>query len=194
MLIPFGVLSSAGAAVGFESDYELISTTVLGTATSEVVFSSLATYASTYKHLQIRAVTRTTSSASYADNVRIRINGQTSTYAWHGIQIFGDNSLNGVGASNSNGSLIAPTAGNLATANVFGAQVIDILDAFSASKNKTFRALGGQVQGTTNENNLGFSSGARFSTDSITSIELSSWSTTPDFIAGSRFSLYGIKG
>jgi hypothetical protein len=64
MLIPFGILSAAGAGGGVAGDYELISSEILGTTAASVTFSSLGDYSSTYKHLQIRAVVR----HSAADN------------------------------------------------------------------------------------------------------------------------------
>jgi hypothetical protein len=171
--------------------YDLLATEILTSSQASVTFASLGTYAADYQHLQIRGVSRT--SFGYpSDNIRIRINGQTATYAFHILQVYGDNSLNAGAGANSNGSLIAPTTGGTATSNVFGAQVIDLLDPFVSNKNRTFRGFGGHAQGSTNNNNVGLQSGARFSTDSITAIELSPWAGA-NLVTGSRFSLYGIR-
>jgi hypothetical protein len=188
MLIPFGVLSAAGAAVGFESDYELISTTVLGTATSEVVFSSLATYASTYKHLQIRAAARTGRTGFNTGAVSLRFNADTSSsYRYH--ELFGNGSSVSSFADSEQASIRGAffVAADNTAANGFGAGVLDILDPYSTTKNTTTRALSGVATG-----GLALTSGGFFKTDSITSITLFCIAAT-NFSAGSRFSLYGIK-
>jgi hypothetical protein len=70
-------------ASGFDTGaYELISTTILGSAQSSVVFD-VSSYTSTYKHLQIRVVTRTDRGAN-EDILGIRFNGDTgSNYITH---------------------------------------------------------------------------------------------------------------
>jgi hypothetical protein len=191
-VIPLGILAAAGGGAVFESSYDLLATEILTSSQASVTFASLGDYAADYQHLQIRGVSRTSFGLSASDNIRIRINGQTATYAWHILQVYGDNSLNAAAEPNSNGSLIAPTTGGTATSNVFGAQVIDLLDPFVSNKNRTFRGFGGHAQGSTNGNNVGLQSGARFSTDLITAIELSSWAGA-NLVTDSRFSLYGIR-
>jgi hypothetical protein len=75
------------------------------------------------------------------------------------------------------------------TSNQFTAVVIDLLDVYSTTKNKTIRALYGS-SGTPNVVQL--LSGAWFSTSSTTSLTVGRLSN--NFTNGSRFSLYGIKG
>jgi hypothetical protein len=81
-----------------------------------------------------------------------------------------------------------------APASVFGAGVVDILDAFSTTKNKTVRAFSGNY---TAANNLGdrqivhLASGVYLSTTAINSLTLYA---ANNLVAGSRFSLYGIRG
>ena len=48
MLIPYGILSAAGAAVATTVTYELIQTVTVGTSASEISFTSLGTYAADY--------------------------------------------------------------------------------------------------------------------------------------------------
>jgi hypothetical protein len=79
--------------------------------------------------------------------------------------------------------------GNSNTANIFGAAVVDILDPFSTTKNTTVRTLLGQTSST---NRVALSSGAFYSTAAITSVTL--FPETESILAGSRFSLYGIRG
>jgi hypothetical protein len=191
-LSALGIFSAAGAGgVVAASDYDLISTTTLGTATPSVTFSSLGDYSSTYKHLQIRTVGRVSADTSGSgDAFTVRFNGDSgSNYALH--QLFGNGSTV---TSNST----APATGFFgqrftdsgSTSNAFGAAVIDILDSYSTSKNKTARILGGNANNTSY---IFLNSGVWISTASITSITLSP-NVGGNFVAGSRFSLYGIKG
>jgi hypothetical protein len=186
-LSALGIFSAAGAGVVSAGAYELISSTILGTAQSSIVFD-VTGLGSTYKHLQIRAVARSSRSDTN-DNVYIRFNGDTANnYSTHFMWGNGTNAL-------SSGLATQPyiyAAGALAaansTANAFGAFYVDILDPFSTTKNKTTRALSG--------NPILFvemDTGNWRSTSATTSLTLS-LATGPNFLTGSRFSIYGLKG
>jgi len=111
-----------------------------------------------------------------------------SNYSVHGI--FGNGSTVGSFGltSQTKGRLF--TIGNaVESSNIFGAGVTDILDFSSTSKNTTVRSLGG-IAGTTDSIRL--NSFAYLSTSAVTSLFLYLESGT-NFVAGSRFSLYGIK-
>jgi hypothetical protein len=185
-LFPLGILS---AAAGGGETYELISTTVLGGTATSVTFSSLATYASTYKHLQIRTVARV-SASQVSQVIGIQINGDTGNkYSGPGVQ--GNcSTVSSFGYANSPTMDFQRLTAANATANSFGALVIDIIDPYAA-KNKTLRTLGGFT--STGENMVALTSGAYLNTSSITSITCLSFSPS-NFVAGSRFSLYGIRG
>ena len=174
------------------SHYELISTTVLGTATSSVTFSSLGDYSATYRHLQIRYVART-SRTETIDQLRLRINGNTSSsYASH--RLISNPSGGNVQSSafiNETSIDLSLITGNTATSNVFSSGVVDLLDAYSSSKNKTTRTLAG-TNGADFHRVMLFS-GLFNNTGSVTSLQLLPL-TGPNFVIGSRFSLYGIKG
>lgn len=185
MLIPIGFFGG-GAPAG---SYELIETTVLGSAASSVTFSSIA---STYKHLQLRIVARSSRSSSI-DNIGIRLNSDSGTnYATH--------TLEGTGSSVSSGARTGDTAtgrykipGNTAPANAFGASVIDILDYASTSKNTTTRHFAGMHETSASQYQIILSSGLWLNTAAVSSIYLYNLNAG-DFVTGSRFSLYGIKG
>jgi hypothetical protein len=184
MLIPLGFLAGSGG-VSFESDYELIETQVLGSAQSSVTFTNLGIYSSTYKHLQVRATVRTTRSDAVNDEMYTRFNGDFgSNYKGH--RLWG----NGSSVSSGNTGIIyqADFPGSGATANVYGAFVMDILDPYSTTKNKTTRSLMGA---NFSFNTTMLSSGLWMSTASVTSIN---FAVSANLAAGSRFSLYGIKG
>jgi hypothetical protein len=187
MLIPFGILSAA-AGVEVAGSYELIATEILTTTESSITFSNLGDYSSTYKHLQIRWVTRSTATGA---NIAVysRLNGDTgSNYSLH--TLFGDGS--GVASGNATNTTLVITGiqpTSTATANSFSAGVIDLLDPYSTTKNKTFRTLSGIAA---SDNRIDLHSGNWRNTASVTS-----WTVLPqsgNFAIGTRFSLYGIKG
>jgi hypothetical protein len=187
MLIPLGILAAAGGGGAVASDYELIASEILGSAQSSVTFSSLGDYSSTYKHLQIRATVKVNVSSGIG-NLCMRLNGDTgNNYAWHYLR--GNGST--VGSDNTTSTNFMEVGlvpyGNQAD-NAFYASVIDLLDPYAA-KNKTLRALYGGHTGT---NLVGLGSGLWVNTASLTSAQL--FPITESFVAGSRFSLYGVKG
>jgi hypothetical protein len=177
------------------SAYELISTIIVDSAQSSVLFSGLDAYSSTYKHLQIRATARSLSSASWADTLNVRFNGDSgSNYSAH--------VLFGTGAAVEAGSSISATSAGLIlmrgfglseNSSVFASAVIDIVDSFSTTKNKTLRASSGAITGVSAQNQVRLTSGLYRSTAAITSIDLQPASAA-NLAVGSRFSLYGIKG
>jgi hypothetical protein len=113
-----------------------------------------------------------------------------SNYAWHRLSGLGGDVLQSAAST----STTAMSLGQIATANqatnAFAPSVIDILDPYSTTKNKTVRSLQG-LQGTTN-NAMELRSGLWINTASVTSISLTV--PTDNFAAGTRFSLYGIRG
>ena len=183
-LFPLGILSAAAGGVAFESDYELISTSLITTNTASIVFD-VSTFGSTYKHLQIRYAGRSTR-ADQDSVIDVKFNSTSTSYRNHYLQ------GNGSTASSSTATerwIFGIAAAN-ASANIFGSGVIDILDPFSSSKNTTVRTLNGIYTGSYNRiflQSLGW-----FDTATVTSITLADGFGS--FVAGSRFSLYGIKG
>jgi hypothetical protein len=188
MLIPFGILSAAGA--GVEGDFELISTSLITTNTASVVFDT-STLGSTYKHLQIRFVARSNRSGTLGFP-QLRFNSDTgANYAFHGI--FGNSStVDAFAEANLTLVPVGLITAATATANAFAPMVIDILDPFSTSKNTTLKSLGGTNEEPTSNRQVRLTSAGYFSTSAITSISL--FDATNDWVAGSRFSIYGIKG
>ena len=168
--------------------YELIETTILGSATSSVTFSSLDTYASRYKHLQIRYTARG-DDANPGGGIYSQLNSDSgSNYNAHYLVGNGSSvssSTIGLSVQALTGIFTATT-----TAGSFAGGVMDLLDCYSTTKNKTFRILSGSTG--TGQNRIDLHSGLWLNTSSVTT-----WLLKPgtgNFIAGSRFSLYGIKG
>jgi hypothetical protein len=172
---------SAGAVPSTEY---LIESRVLDTAVSSVTFSDLAQYAGVYKHLQLVACARSTR-ADVDSAIGVQFNGVTSGYFWHELQ--GNGSAVASSALTSQTSMrMGFTTGNSSAANAFGATVLDVLDPYSTTKNKTFRAL----TGGTNLNRIRLTSGSLALTNSLTEIKL--LDLFANFAIGSRFSLYGV--
>ena len=185
-LFPLGILSAAGAGGGAVGDYELIETQILGSSQPSITFSNLGNFSSTYKHLQIRALTRTD---QVNDGIFIRFNSDTgSNYADHNLGGNGSSIFSQARTSQTN-IQFARTAYSSMTASSFSGIVLDILDAYSTTKNKTIRSLSGMTGGA---NNLQLYSGLWNNTAAISSLNIFPGAT--NFVAGSRFSLYGIRG
>jgi hypothetical protein len=184
MLIPIGFFGGGGSA----GAYEQIAT-AFGTGSSGVItFSSIP---SSYRHLQIRVVNRSTRTGSTLTQQFLRFNGDTgSNYIAHNLTGNGSTVTSGTDSGTSNITLITTTANN-ATSNSYGVQVIDILD-YLGSKNKTIRSLAGVQDSVEPRNRIALFSGLWVNTAAVTSITihdaLNNWTSQ------SRFSLYGIKG
>jgi len=186
MPIPLGVLAVAGAGGGgggAGAAYEWLETISVGTAVSSVEFTNVNTnYGSTYQHLQVRLTAR---SLANEERTRMRLNGDTGTnYATHLLIGDGSSVTSAAASSFSRMSLNM----NDDEANVFGAGIVDILDAFETTKNKTIRHLGG-ISATTKQ--IALTSGVWLNTAAITTITLSV--DANNFAVGSRFSLYGMR-
>ncbi len=182
MLLPLGILASAGGAAGA---YELISTNVLTSATSSVTFSSIV---STYKHLQIRTTYRRADAGTML--AMLTFNGSGTGYAWH--RLYGSGTT--VSSDNSTGTTQILTFGGPSsndTSGIFMPSIYDVLDYASTSKTKTVRALTGTEMNSTADV-VCLSSGLWNNTSAVSSLTIAS--LAGNFAIGSRFSLYGIKG
>lgn len=183
MLIPLGIIDFPVAA----GSYDLLETEILTSSQASVTFSSLDTLAAGYQHLQIRAVVRSTRSASN-ENVRVQFNSDTgSNYSRHQLRGTGSSVISEAATSQTS-AFVSTIAAASSTADSFTAQVTEILDPFETGKNTTIRTL----YGATSYQEIGLSSGAWFDTSAITEIDLILQSGG-SFVSGSRFSLYGLK-
>jgi hypothetical protein len=171
------------------SDYELIATSFITSPAASVTFD-VSALGSSYKHLQLRVTGRDTNSSDQA--IGLRFNGDTgNNYTFHQIYASGSSvASNGFATGTFNYAGLGLMPGASYTSNVFGVSIIDILDFASTAKNKTCRAFLGWL--TNSANNLNFRSSLWISTSAITSINV--FATGTAFAAGSRISIYGIKG
>jgi hypothetical protein len=192
-----GVTASGFIDIGA---YELIETAIVsGSSTSTITFSSLGTYSSTYKHLQIRYVARSDRATFSQDSLRIRINGNTTNtdYKCHVLAADGSSITSAaVIVDDTSSNEIARLVGSGGQAGVFNAGVCDLLDPYSTTKNKTLRTLSGQTAqsaGGFGGTFLNLYSTLFMSTSSVTSLAFFPRFGT-NWVAGTRFSLYGIRG
>ena len=186
--ITAGLFSSGGAPAATAS-YESIATYTVGAGgVSSIDFTSIP---STYKHLQVRVLTRGTSTVNA---VCMRFNTDTTTANYNGHILYGDGSSAAATNPGTNpymqiGSMPTSSAG----ANIFGASVMDILDYTSTNKYKTVRSLAGY-----DLNGSGYMvlwSGVWMkSPETITTVTLLPNAATGNFAQYSSFALYGIKG
>lgn len=176
-----GGMLNKGAILG---DFESIATVTIGSGgASNAEFTSIP---STFQHLQIRCLTRTSDNNTA---VYIQFNNDTgSNYAYH--YLGGNGASVSAGASiNQTKGYIADTANNSSGASRFGGIVVDVLDYKDTNKFKTVRSLSGHDNNGNGEITL-FSSLWR-STSAITSIKIT---TIANFAQYTSFALYGIKG
>jgi hypothetical protein len=184
-LIPFGFWAASGAGGGAGA-FDLLETTTLTSSASSVTFSGLGAY-SDYKHLQIRSVARDSGVTTNVWTKLVFNNDTSANYTAH--LLYGDGSAvtsDGYTGFTWAGAAMHPGASNT---NAWGGAVIDILDFSSSNKNKTVRGLSGWEGSAIDR--IMLASGLWLSTSAITQIAIVSGHTS--FLAGSRFSLYGVK-
>lgn len=167
--------------------YDAIGVVTVGAGgQSSISFTSIP---ATYKHLQIRCISRESLGSSLG-GMYIQLNSDTgSNYAWH--RMWGDGASVFAGASTSTtaqlGGIIATTSG---TASVFSTAVIDILDYANTNKNKTLRSLTGLDYNSSGY--VGLHSGLWINTAAVTSIVINP-DSSQNWQQHSQFALYGIK-
>lgn len=168
------------------SDF-LIQEQLIASTTASVTFSSIPT---TYKHLQIRMVSRGARSDIQVDGGGyMRFNGDTgSNYNIHRLNGTGSAVQSGYYASTSMTDIYSPAA--LATSGNFGATIIDILDFSNTSKYTTVRWLNGAGDPSGSQH-IRLQSGLWLNTAAITSITIG---MNESIASGTRISLYGSKG
>lgn len=179
------IASSQFVAVG---DYESIATITVGSGgLTTATFSSIP---STYKHLQIRGLSRKVNSVG-GGAIFVRFNSDTNNnYTNHQIDADGSSATAfgeaNIGRTNAN----VTTNANIQGANVFGVQVWDIVDYADTNKYKVIRMLSGFDDNGSGK--IRYGSGLWRSTNAITQIDLTG--NGDDFAQYTSFALYGIKG
>lgn len=169
--------------------YDSIATTTVGSGgAASITFSSIP---ATYTHLQIRAFARTNRSA-VADYALVRFNSDTTSANYRSHYLDGDGTTAAsYDFGNASGVLFQRFGAANASASIFGAGILDLLDYQNANKYKTIRNLGGTD--TNGGGTIDLGSGVWLSTSAVTSITIAPGGGTL-FNEYSSFALYGIKG
>lgn len=177
-----GITGAGGASL---SSYESIATATGTGSSGTITFSSIP---STFKHLEIRGLGKSSSAGSTYINVNIRFNGDTgANYAYHYLQADGTSVYASGTASSTSAEYVGQATLN--SANAPAGNLISILDYASTTKNKTLRSFVGNDNNGTGRPHLG--SGLWISTAAISSISLIIGSG--NFTTDTTFALYGIK-
>lgn len=166
--------------------------TVGPSGASTITFTNIP---STYSHLQVRGVARTTRATFANDGLAFYFNGDNAAnYSRH--QFAGDASggIDNGPAANST-FMFTQVGGNGAGTNIFGAAIVDILDYSNTNKYKTARMFSGVDNNSAAGQQSGFvslASGSWRNTNAITSITFYGYSG--NFLQNTSLALYGIKG
>ena len=171
--------------------YDSIATTTVGVGgVSSVTFSSIP---QTYTHLQIRAITRDTGGTSANGGVfQVQFNSDNTSgsYRTHSMIGYGNGTTSSFTTASSNRILIYGTVYSTVAANVFGANIVDILDYTNTNKNKVVRNLSGWDDNSTGESAGG--GGMWINTSAVTSVTV--YMFNANLAQYSSIALYGIKG
>lgn len=174
------------------NSYESIQTVTVGsTPQATISFTSIP---STYKHLQIRGITRNNRNDDGSQSMTMALNGDTTFTNYRSHLLYGSGTsaaAEAVQLAGYYGSIGFIPAANF-LANSFSGQVIDILDYANTSKNKTVRTIWG-TESNGGSSYIGLSSFLWMNTNAITSLEISSFPSA-SFVQYSQLALYGIKG
>jgi len=192
MLIPLGILDYPTGAAGA---YHLLETQVLTSDAASVTFTGLDTLAADYQHLQIRSTVRSTSTSIAYQNIFYYANNDTVNTNFLAVHYLTGNgssvSSAGSSANSKYGIMFFAGARDGLTTHSYGAGILDVLDFSNTNKNTTFRHMAGVTDSVGPINRVVLGSQLFGVTDAITQLE---FFTNDNVKAGSRFSLYGIKG
>lgn len=179
-----GVVASSISGNLYKSSFDSIATVTVGAGgQGGISFTSIP---STYTHLQIRGIARSTG-ATNGENISVYVNNITATtnYAWHVLR---GNGTSGQSFGGS-GNYIIGNIGVPNASNTFATFVIDILDYTNTNKNKTIKTLYGF-----DSNGVGVVGMGSVLAPTISAISQIDLFMSYNFAQYSSFALYGIKG
>jgi hypothetical protein len=187
-----GILNSQASDGGLANSYDHIQTVKLSTTTNSVTFSGIGALTD-YTHLQFRIVSHASNSGSGAAAYHgMYFNGDASTNKTiHTMQTFNGNP-DVFNVNNQNRIKVGVMPSTFGSQNnlMFAPTIVDINDFASTNKNKTVRFMSALDSYT--QDMLWFGGGAWYSTAAITSVTFDVVDSS-NYVAESRFSLYGIK-
>lgn len=170
------------------SMYLISSTGTLSGSSGQIFFSNIP---QTFTHLQLRVFGRIDVSANQSATSGLQINQDGTAGNYDGHAMLGNgSSITCTRQGFYNAWFTQPyLSANNSLANVFGCQLIDLLDYTNTSKFKTIRAIGG-FDDTSANGSIGLYSGLWRSTAAINSLTINVSGNL--FRQYSRVDLYGI--
>lgn len=187
-----GLTALLGGGGGGGGSFESIQTFTASGNPADFTFTSIP---STYKHLQIRSISKdsyTTGTASFTQLTMLFNSDYGNNYSYHILSGNGTSaSASGVANIYNIGSAFGSIYGSISS--TYSASIVDILDYASTTKYKTIRGFtGADLNSGTTTSVVQLGSGSWRSTSAISSITVQASSS--GFVAGTTFALYGIKG
>jgi len=190
-----GVISSGISGHLETNSFQSIATITVGSPQATISFTSIP---ATFKHLQIRCISRSTTAYNFASFIEATFNSDTTSgnyYSLHRVNGRGDGLVYSTANTGVGYSRIGLVAGGATTAYGFSPSVIDILDYTSTTKNKTTKTISGLTGQTTNTNNDILVASSLYFPSTITAISRIDLNVSgATFATFSSFALYGIKG
>lgn len=186
-----GAKAYGWGALAASGSFESIASTTLSNEAADITFSNIP---STYKHLQIRGVSRASGNGISGAGF-VELNGATSSdYAFHFISAGGGGGtiIEVIGGANQTYMWLFHSAGSLNVNNYFSPFVIDIYDYANTNKSTTLRSLSGFVSNNGSETSSRIFTGLYTPTTAVSSIKL--YINGSNLMAKSQISLYGVKG
>jgi hypothetical protein len=182
----------AGNPVFVDGAFDSIATVTVGAGgSSTITFSSIP---NTYKHLQIRGISKQSATTTGFPNVGLYFNADTTFTNYRSHYINANGSAVGAGEVQAAGYYaysFNTITSNAGYANMFGVSVTDILDYANTNKNKTIRTLGGQDANGSGE--VVFTSGLWMNSSTAVNAITLVLPGGGNFVQYSFFALYGIK-
>jgi hypothetical protein len=189
-IIP-GVIASQITGRLSTGSFESIQTVTVGSGGSASIdFNSIP---QTYKHLQIRGISRDGRSSATANTMKIQFNGDTGSNYHYSLVGSDGTSTASYGTATSLSAGIAGDSTSPPTAtSMMGMSIININD-YTGSNYKVLLSIGGYVHDSTGNGEMPIWGSAWRNTNAISSIKLFP-NASVSFTQYSQFALYGIKG
>lgn len=167
--------------------YDALASVTVTSATSTISFTEIPTG---YRHLELRSVAQTSTSASNWQRLMVAFNSDTtsSNYADHIFQGNGSNASAVAETSTRKGFGSAASSG----ANIFAPNITTILDYANTSKYKVSKTIRGVNSNNVYTGVAALESSLWLSTSAISSITLTIEDGS-NFTTSTKFALYGVK-
>jgi hypothetical protein len=188
-----GIIDSAKTGNLVTGSFEFIQTVYVASGTtSQALFTSIP---QTYKHLVIRANART-NAGGQGDWIRCEVNGVTGSQTYSDTAFYGDGGAKPAQSGYSSiGMLAVRAAGTSSDSQRMGQTIMEFLDYTATDKLKAVKIMTGHSNntGANSDGLIMYTIGVARSTSAITQLRLFS-ENSGALTAGTRISLYGIKG